>query len=357
MRSTVAEHQSQATTVSPGCQLGAAVVADNEQGIHNFQYLVDSFLTYLEQYRQASPLTLQAYGRDLKRLHRFLVSHGLATNVRNITSRELQAFAVSMSGLAPATITRALNATSSLFSYLIRSGLAESNPVDSVIKPKQRPSLPQGPTVQQCHRLVQATSDIRDRVMIMLLLTAGLRRSELLNSRTSDLTADLSRIRIMGKGGKERVIPLPEQTRRILEQYLDERESTSELLFPNTRAKRMGNSTFYRIFKRIVKRAGLDQAGITAHSLRHAYATMLLHSAVDVKTVQELLGHADLSTTSRYLHSDDATKQAAAEALPDLLSANEGQDTLSESHSEEATAVHPKKFPAKNRIKSVFKRL
>ena len=96
----------------------------------------------------------------------------------------------------------------------------------------------------------------------------------------------------------------------------------------------MGNSTFYRIFKRIVKRAGLDQAGITAHSLRHAYATMLLHSAVDVKTVQELLGHADLSTTSRYLHSDGATKQAAAEALPDLLSANEAEAAPRESQSE-----------------------
>ncbi len=279
-------------------QPGVAVVADNEQGIYDFQYLVDSFLTYLGQYRQASPLTLQAYGRDLTRLHDFLVSHGLTTDVRQISSRELQAFAVSMSGLSAATITRALNATSSFFSYLMRSGLAESNPVDGVIKPKQKRSLPQGPTVQQCHRLVQATSDIRDRVMIMLLLTAGLRRSELLNSRTSDLTADLGRIRITGKGGKERVIPLPGQTRRVLKQYLDERESTSELLFPNRCAKRMGNSTFYRIFKRIVKNAGLDQAGITAHSLRHAYATMLLHSAMDVKTVQELLGHADLSKGS-----------------------------------------------------------
>ncbi len=328
MRSTVAEHQSETTTISPGCQPGAAVVADNEQGIYDFQYLVDSFLTYLGQYRQASPLTLQAYGRDLRRLHGFLMSHGLTTDAHKISSRHLQAFAISMSGLSAATITRALNATSSFFSYLMRSGLVDSNPVAGVIKPKQKSSLPQGPTIQQCHRLVQATCDIRDRAMIMMLLTAGVRRSELLNSRTSDLTADLSRIRITGKGGKERVIPLPGQTRRILKQYLDERESTSELLFPNTCAKRMGNSTFYRIFKRIVKKAGLDQAGITAHSLRHAYATMLLHSAVDVKTVQELLGHADLSTTSRYLHSDGATKQAAAEALPEFLDvSDEGEET------------------------------
>jgi len=337
MRNPVAEHQSQAATVSLGCQPGAAVVADNEQGIYDFQYLVDSFLTYLEQYRQASPLTLHAYGRDLRRLHDFLTTNGFPTDVRHIGTHHLQAFAISMSGLSAATITRALNATSSFFSYLMRSGLVESNPVDGVIKPKQKSSLPQGPTIQQCHRLVQATCDIRDRAMIMLLLTAGLRRSELLNSRTSDLTADLSSIRITGKGGKERVIPLPGQTRRILKQYLDERESISELLFPNTCAKRMGNSTFYRIFKRIVKKAGLDQAGITAHSLRHAYATMLLHSAVDVKTVQELLGHADLSTTSRYLHSDGATKQAAAEALPDFLQTmadKEGTNQANEGHNE-----------------------
>ncbi len=167
--------------------------------------------------------------------------------------------------------------------------------------------------------MVQAAGDIRDRTMIMLLLTAGLRRSELLNLRTSDLTADLSRVRIVGKGGKERVVPLPQQTQQILRRYLDGRESTSDLLFPNTVGTRMGNATFYRIFKRVLKRAGLNGEGITAHSLRHAYATMLLHSAVDVKTVQELLGHANLSTTSRYLHSDGAAKQAAAEALPDFL--------------------------------------
>ncbi len=351
MRSIVPEHQNEATTIGLGCQPGAAVVADNEQGIYDFQYLVDSFLTYLEQYRQASPLTLQAYGRDLRRLHDFLVSHNLTTDVRQISSRELQAFAVSMSGLSAATITRALNATSSFFSYLRRSGLVESNPVEGVVKPKQTRSLPQGPTSEQGRRLVQAAGDIRDRTIIMLLLTAGLRRSELLNLRISDLTADLSRIRIMGKGGKERVIPLPGQTRQILKQYLAGRESTSELLFPNRCAKRMGNSTFYRIFKRIVKRAGLDRAGITAHSLRHAYATMLLHSAVDVKTVQELLGHADLSTTSRYLHSDGATKQAAAEALPDFLAysnENEGEPAG------EAAAIHLKKSPEEepNQIRS-----
>lgn len=319
MRSLVTGHDNQATAIRPGRGPGPAIGAGTADEIYDFGHLVRCFLTYLEQYRQASPLTLAAYQSALRRLHRFLVSHGLPTDVRGISSRELQAFAVSMSGLSPATITRALNATSSFFGHLVRSGLVQSNPVDGVIKPKQRRTLPQGPTSEQCRRLVQATGDIRDRAMIMALLTAGLRRSELLNLRTSDLAADLSSIRITGKSGRERVIPLPGQTRRILEQYLDERESTSELLFPNTRAKRMGNSTFYRIFKRIVKKAGLDQAGITAHSLRHAYATMLLHSAVDVKTVQELLGHANLSTTSRYLHSDGATKQAAADALPDLL--------------------------------------
>ncbi len=126
------------------------MAAGADDGIYDFRHLVRCFLIYLEQYRQASPLTLAAYQSDLMRLHRFLVSHGLPTDVREIGSRDLQAFGVSMSGLSAATITRALNATSSFFSYLRRSGLVESNPVEGVVKPKQTRSLPQGPTSEQC---------------------------------------------------------------------------------------------------------------------------------------------------------------------------------------------------------------
>lgn len=152
--------------------------------------------------------------------------------------------------------------------------------------------------------------------MVMLLLTTGLRRSELLSLRRVDLSSDLSELRVVGKGNRERAVPIPAQTRKALHEYLTQQPEPSEYLFPNRVGRQMGTTTFARMFRRIVARAGLAGSGITPHSLRHAYATQLLHSGVDIKTVQELLGHADLSTTSRYLHSDAHTKQAAVETLP-----------------------------------------
>jgi len=112
---------------------------------------------------------------------------------------------------------------------------------------------------------------------------------------------------------------VPHQTQLALQKYLAEHGSKSEFLFPNTVGRRMSNTTFYRFFRRIVRRAALDEAHITPHVLRHFYATTLLHSAVDVKTVQELLGHSDLSTTSRYLHTNADAKRRAAEALPNFM--------------------------------------
>lgn len=152
--------------------------------------------------------------------------------------------------------------------------------------------------------------------MVMLLLTTGLRRSELLSLRRVDLSSDLSELRVVGKGNRERAVPIPAQTRKALHECLTQQPEPSQYLFPNRVGRQMGTTTFARIFRRIVARAGLAGSGITPHSLRHAYATQLLHSGVDIKTVQELLGHADLSTTSRYLHSDTHTKQAAVETLP-----------------------------------------
>lgn len=280
------------------------------------------FLSYLGGYQGASPLTVEAYARDLARLERFLRGSRLPTEVGQISSRHLQAFAVSLSGLAPASIIRALNATSSLFSYLVRSGAVESNPVAGVVKPRPKLSLPRVPSTEECRRLVQAAPSARERALVMLLLTAGLRRAEVLGLRSADLAADLSQVRISGKGGRERVIPLPAQTQQVLGEYLRQRPP-GEWLFPNRAGRRTGNTTFYRLFRRLLRRAGLGAENLTPHSLRHAYATTLLHSRVDIKTVQTLLGHADLSSTSRYLHTDAETKRAAAEALPDFLAAAE----------------------------------
>ncbi len=303
---------------------------DGEAEVDRQQYhlrqAVSEFLIYMADYRRVSPLTVQAYQRDLARLGDYLLTHQLPTDVRDITSRHIQGFAVSVSGLAPATITRALNAASSFFSHLARTGVVRTNPVLGVEKPRGRQQPTRVPTIDECRRLVGACRDARERAMVTLLITAGLRRGELLGLRISDLAADLSHITVLGKGQRTRVMPLPEQTGDVLREYLAGRVHGSEWLFPNAAGGRMGNTTFARLFKRLLAGAGLAGLSITPHSLRHGFATAVLRSGADVKTIQQLLGHADLSTTARYLHSGAAAKRAAVEALPNYIGGmREGQ--------------------------------
>lgn len=186
-------------------------------------------------------------------------------------------------------------------------------------KPKVKWKPTPIPTTEESRRMMAACKHERGRAMLMLLLTAGLRRAELLDLRTADLAADCSEVTVLGKGEKSRMIPLPAQTQRVLGQYLGERDQSSELLFTNAAGKRVSPTTFARWFQRILKRAGLAEAGIRPHDCRHQYATTVLRSGIDVKTVQELLGHADLQTTARYLHSGAEAKRRAAELLPELL--------------------------------------
>lgn len=282
----------------------------------SFEALIAEFIQYLQAYRGASPLTVDAYRRDLTRLAGFLHSRGLPLGAEALEQRALEAFAVSLSGYSPATINRALNATSSFCSFLVRSGRLERNPVDNIVKPKKQRKLPNIPSLDDCRALLQAARDGRERAMLLLLMSAGLRRAELLNLRVTNVSADLRQLTVCGKGEKQRLVFLPDEAATALEEYLRLRVGVSEWLFTNKAGRRIGNTTFCRLFRRLMRRACLGDRDLTPHRFRHFYATQLLRSAVDVKTVQELLGHADLSTTSLYLHSDDNSKKAAAAALP-----------------------------------------
>jgi site-specific recombinase XerC len=152
--------------------------------------LIDEFLRYLSTYRRASPLTVDAYGRDLTRLEAFLQARGVALSPSALEPPVLEAFAISLSGYAPATINRALNASSSFCSFLVRTGRLDRNPVDSVLKPRKQRRLPDIPELDDCRALIAAAADVREQTMLLMLAGAGLRRAELLDLRLSDLSAD-----------------------------------------------------------------------------------------------------------------------------------------------------------------------
>ncbi|NLE94609.1 MAG: tyrosine-type recombinase/integrase, partial [Dehalococcoidia bacterium] len=218
--------------------------------------LTREFLNYLGSYRNASPNTIVAYRHDLRRLHSFLTSHRLPTDVDKITGRHLQAFAVSMTGLSSSTIARALHATSSLFSYLVRLGHLDRNPVAQVEMPKKCEQRPYVPTHEECRDLVAATPDVRERAMLLLLLTGGLRRGELLSLKRRDISTDATEVTVTGKGPRTRTIPLPHQTAEALSRHLAETDTNSEYAFPSRAGTQMRATTFYRLFRRILHRAG-----------------------------------------------------------------------------------------------------
>jgi len=299
---------------------------DGDHAASDLPSLVTSFLEYMGQYRHASHHTLDAYRRDLQRLDSFLMSRRLPRSAGEIQKKHLQAFALSLSGLAPASINRMLNAISSFFGFLERQGMTTGNPVGGVERPRLSHRLPEVPSLEDLHQLVDAASDAREQAMILLLACCGLRRAELLDLAIGDLSADLTHLTVRhGKGDRDRTVPIPHQCRATIRRYLGDSPRQVGPLFINRAGNRIGNTGFYRIFNRLVRRAGLEGKRLSPHSLRHFYATSLLTSRTDVETVRSLLGHRDLRTTCRYLHATDEGQQAAVERLP-VLCEMPGQD-------------------------------
>ena len=170
---------------------------------------------------------------------------------RELRTQHLRAFAASLTGYAPATIGRNLDALSSLFGYLQGIGIIDMNPVTEVARPKRPRKLPRGASVEQCRALVAAAATPMDRAMILMLLTTGMRRQELLDLDVFHLAADLSEVQVRGKSERERLLPIPGQCRDALREYLALREAREPALFVNRVGGRMGTTSFHRWFRRL----------------------------------------------------------------------------------------------------------
>jgi len=286
----------------------------------------DAFARYLQHarsYRGLSPATIDAYRRDAEGFAEFLHRHHLSEQVDKISSREMQAWASSMAGHAATTIRRRVYALRGFFSFLQRQGTIQINPAADIMLPKRRRRQPEIPTPNQCQALLNAAHSSAERAAISLLLMAGLRRSELLGLDVADVADDCSELHVVGKGGSERLVPLPDDARIALVRHIETTGIRAGPIFLNRAGKRMGNTTLQRLWKRLLRRADLEDKGFSIHSCRHGYATMLLRAGTDLRTIQELLGHADLSTTATYLHSDLRAKRLAVATLPICSSAVE----------------------------------
>ena len=225
-------------------------------------------------------------------------------------------------GMSPSARARKLSALKSFFKYLtVRTKLLTDNPVADLEYPKLRKSLPKYLTLEQSAALLKAVSgqnEERDYAILMLFLNCGIRRSELVGLNITDVYED--RIRVVGKGNKERFVYFGSACRKAIDAYLPIRHkqvlTDNRALFGSRNGNRISTDAVHALVKKSLLKAGLDATQFSAHKLRHTAATMMLSGGVDVKTVQEVLGHENLNTPQIYTHIENTELKIAAEANP-----------------------------------------
>lgn len=315
--------------------------------------ILRDFLTYHETIKGQSQLTISEYYLDLRMFLRFIKlmrnDMPVQTRLDDIDIRDIDiAFIAKIRtsdifdflsylandrnpnpdatvpdyGISASSRSRKLSSLKSFFKYLtVRTKQLTENPVADLEYPKLRKSLPKYLTLEQSAALLQAVSgqnQERDYAILMLFLSCGIRRSELVGLNLTDVYED--RIRVVGKGNKERFVYFGSPCRKAIDNYLPIRQkmvlTDNRALFGSRNGNRISTDAVHALVKKAFLKAGLDATQFSAHKLRHTAATMMLSGGVDVKTVQEVLGHENLNTTQIYTHIENTELKIAAEANP-----------------------------------------
>jgi integrase/recombinase XerD len=275
---------------------------------------VEGFLALLATRR--APRTVDAYRRDLARLAEFLDA-----SPARATTDDIERFLAGLraDGLSPATIARRVAAIRAFFRHQQLLGARADNPAAELDPPRRRRTLPRTLSPGEAERLVEAANgtqprDLRDRALAELLYGAGLRVSEAVSLEKGGVALDDRLVRCIGKGDKERIVPIGRRAAEALRRYLArgrphlDRRHRPEL-FLNARGGPLTRAGAFLILRRLAEKAGLEPARIHPHLLRHSFATHLLEGGADLRSVQEMLGHADLSTTELYTHVSDRRRR------------------------------------------------
>lgn len=284
------------------------------------------FLQHLRVVVRASPATIRAYANDVGQFLRWLEAAGGELTIEQLNRPTLFRFMASLEGLRPNTVRRKLHALGSWFGYLIECGAIQHNPAYRLPLPRRERCLPRYPSEHQIQVAMAACRTLVEKAVVWLLATTGVRRAELLGLDLDDLDLDGGQIRVLGKGNKERVIPLPTATVEVLIEYLEARGHEPGPLLLNRSRKRLGVTSLRRLVRRVLRRAGLPEDSFSTHSFRHAYCSMLIRSGADIAVVRDLAGHGDISVTGTYLHSNSISRQAAVDNLPVLAVGGEGDE-------------------------------
>lgn len=276
--------------------------------------LIQEFSDYLRIEKRNSPHTVSAYRRDLSRFSAELAGQ----KVDSVTTANIRDFLISLreQGLSPASVARSLSSIKSFFKYLCQDKQFQDNPAEILETPKRWRKLPDVLSSEDVDNLLkcpdlESVLGLRDKAMLEILYASGLRVSELINLQVSQLDMQVGYLRTLGKGSKERIVPIGAMAKRAVENYiLNSRPALvssrkdgekSEQLFVTRRGRGMTRQGFWKLLKGYVTQANI-RASVSPHTLRHAFATHLLERGADLRSVQQMLGHSDISTTQIYTH-------------------------------------------------------
>ncbi len=282
------------------------------------EYLVDEYLAVLRVNNQTSPHTVESYGLDLKQFNQFIVAQGI-DSIAAINHLHLRQYLAELkkSNFARSSIARKIAALRSFFKFLCHQGYLLQNPVVGVAIPRREKLLPEFFYPQEINELfllpdIATWQGIRDRAILEIFYSSGLRLQEMVNLNLSDLELACSYLRIYGKGAKERIVPMGGCARRALQKYLEEvrpelqviavkKNQADNAVFLNYRGTRLSGRSIERLLDKYLNQMAFNRK-MSPHALRHSFATHLLNNGADLRVVQELLGHVNVSTTQIYTH-------------------------------------------------------
>jgi len=290
-------------------------MSDTKDSLH----YIDRYLDALWMERGVSDNTLVAYRTDLNIFNSWNKKRN--SSLLNVSDGDIRLFLAGMNKYSVRTINRRLSSLRSFYAWLVRENLIKEDPCARIEAPRLGRSLPKSLTEAEVESLLNSPDmetniGLRDRAMLEMMYATGLRVSELVGLSISQLNMRQGVIRVMGKGSKERLVPIGDEAIVVLDQYLASarkellRGKNNDVLFPSNRSQAMTRQTFWHVIKRYAVRAGISKP-LSPHVLRHAFATHLLNHGADLRVVQMLLGHSDISTTQIYTY-------VAKERLKDL---------------------------------------
>ena len=275
--------------------------------------LIDEFLNFLSLERGLAKNTISSYRRDLKKYAAYLKTKNIDT-IDRVKRSDVNSFLLGLKdkGLNSSSIARNLTAIKIFHKFLLSEGYSKEDIASVLDSPKLWKHLPDVLSIAEVNKIISQpnlknSQGIRDRAALELMYATGMRVSELVNLNLNDLNLDVGFVKCMGKGQKERIVPLGQKAKEALERYLQKirpvlaKGRSSNALFLTRLGKKMSRQTFWKIIKRYVRLARINKR-ITPHTFRHSFATHLLERGADLRVVQELLGHANISTTQIYTH-------------------------------------------------------